>query len=147
MTRPSPHSRFDSWQVLDLRGILTGMSSANGGASRPDPTTSHAASLPHLTQYEREGAWVVAVHGAFDLDSGPVLASALQDAATTHTTVVVDAAGLTFADSSVLNVLLNFHRGHRLRLARPAHQLRRVLELTGADKVLDIRPTVEDALT
>ncbi|MEV7325102.1 STAS domain-containing protein [Streptomyces sp. NPDC093970] len=121
------------------------MSSANDGDSRPDPTTSHASGLPHLTQYELEGAWVVAVHGAFDGNSVPLLASALQDAATTHTTVVVDAAGVTFADSTVLNVLLNFHRGHRLRVARPARQLLRVLELTGADQVLDVRATVEDA--
>ncbi|MFF4307166.1 STAS domain-containing protein [Streptomyces sp. NPDC001601] len=122
------------------------MSSANGGESRPEPTTSHAASLPHLTQHEQEGAWVVAVHGAFDANSAPALAAALQDAATTHPTVVVDAAGVTFADSTVLTVLLNFHHGHRLRPARPAHQLQRVLELTGADQVLDIRPTVQDAI-
>ncbi|MEU2421071.1 STAS domain-containing protein [Streptomyces sp. NPDC007851] len=122
------------------------MSPVNGGESRPDPTTPHAASLPRLTQYEQGGAWVVAVHGAFDLDSAPLLASALQDAATTHTTIVVDAAAVTFADSTVLNVLLHFHRGHRLRLARPARQFQRVLELTGADQVLDIRPTVDDAV-
>lgn len=107
---------------------------------------AHAASLPHLTEYEQEGAWVVVVHGAFDLDSAPLLASALQDAAATHPTVVVDAAEVTFADSTVLNVLLNFHRGHRLRVARPARQLLRVLELTGADRVLDVRATVEDAV-
>ncbi|MFF4113571.1 STAS domain-containing protein [Streptomyces sp. NPDC001714] len=122
------------------------MSSANGGDNRPDPTTSHAASPPRLTQHEQQGAWVVAVHGAFDANSTSLLAAALQDAATTHATVVVDAAELTFADSTVLNVLLNFHHGHRLRLARPAHQLQRVLELTGADTVLDIRPTVQDAI-
>ncbi|MEU9979313.1 STAS domain-containing protein [Streptomyces sp. NPDC051014] len=121
------------------------MSSANGGDGRPDPTTSHAAALPYLTQYEQNGVRVVVVHGAFDLNSGPVLASALQDAATTHTTVVVDAAGFTFADSTVVNVLLHFHRVHRLRVARPAHQFLRMLEMTGADRVLDIRPTVEDA--
>jgi anti-anti-sigma factor len=89
----------------------------------------------------------VAVHGAFDFDSVPLLAAALQEAATTHTIVVVDAAGVTFADSAFLNVLLNFRRSHRLRVAGPARQLRRVLELTGADQVLDIRPTVDDAVT
>ena len=122
------------------------MSSVNDGDGRPDPTTSHASALPHLTQYEQEGAWVVAVHGAFDFDSAPLLAAALQDAATTHKRVVVDAAGVTFADSTLLNVLLNFHRGHHLRVARPARQLLRVLELTGADQVLDVRPTVADAV-
>lgn len=71
------------------------MSSVNGGESRPDPATSHAAALPHLTQYEQEGVRVVAVHGAFDSNSAPLLAAALQDAATRHKTVVVDAAGVT----------------------------------------------------
>ncbi|MEU2624297.1 STAS domain-containing protein [Streptomyces sp. NPDC007157] len=122
------------------------MSSANGGERRPDPTTPHGSALPYLTQYEEEGVWVVVVHGAFDHDSVPLLASALQDAALTHARVVVDAAGMTFADSSVLNVLLNFHHGRRLRVARPAHQFHRVLELTGADKVLDVRSTVQDAI-
>ncbi|MGY4983769.1 STAS domain-containing protein [Streptomyces sp. 900105755] len=122
------------------------MSSVNDDESRPDPTTSHAAALPHLTPYNQEGTRAVAVHGAFDYDSAPILATALQDAATTHKTVIVDLAGMTFADSAILNVLLNFHQGHQLRLARPAHQFRRVLELTGADQVLDIRPTVEDAV-
>ncbi|MEU9457105.1 STAS domain-containing protein [Streptomyces sp. NPDC048277] len=112
-------------------------------AAPPVPRTA----LPYLTQYEREGVWVVAVHGAFDFNSAPLLAAALQDAATTHKRVVVDAAGVTFADSTVLNVLLRFHQGHHLRLARPARQLLRVLELTGADQVLDIRAAVDDAVT
>ncbi|MEU1165493.1 STAS domain-containing protein [Streptomyces sp. NPDC005921] len=85
---------------------------------------------------------MVAVHGAFGSDSAP-----LQDAATTHKRVVVDAAGVTFADSSVLSVLLNFHHGHHLCLARPACRLLRVLELTGADRVLDVRASVDDAVT
>ncbi|MGX1541113.1 STAS domain-containing protein [Streptomyces adustus] len=83
---------------------------------------------------------------AVDADSVSLLASALHEAASAYTTVVVDAAWMTFADSSVLNVLLHFHHGHRLRVARPAHQLQRVLELTGADKVLDIRPAVLEAI-
>ncbi|SED60813.1 Anti-anti-sigma regulatory factor (antagonist of anti-sigma factor) [Streptomyces sp. Ag109_O5-10] len=89
---------------------------------------------------------MVAVHGAFGYDSAPLLAAALQDAAITHKPVVVDAAGMTFADSTLLNVLLKYHRGHQLRMAGPAYQFRRVLELTGADQVLDIRHPVEDAV-
>ncbi|MFD7880767.1 STAS domain-containing protein [Streptomyces sp. NPDC059766] len=122
------------------------MSFANGGESQPDPTTPPAAARPYLTQYEQQGAWVVAVHNAFDGHFVSLLASALHDAAATHATVVVDAARMTFADSSVLNALLTFHHGHRLRVARPAPQFQRVLALTGADQVLDIRPTVQDAI-
>ncbi|MFF4902897.1 STAS domain-containing protein [Streptomyces sp. NPDC001068] len=122
------------------------MSFASAGEDRPDPTLSHASARPYLTQYEEQGVWVVVVHGAFDSNSVSLLASTLEDAAATHAMVVVDAAQMTFADSSVLNALLNFHHGHRLRVARPAPQFRRVLEVTGADMVLDIRPTVQDAI-
>ncbi|WP_133914327.1 STAS domain-containing protein [Streptomyces sp. NBC_00582] len=124
------------------------MSSASGADSGPpDPTTPHAADLPRLTQQELRGAWVVALHGAFDANSAPLLTEALQTGARTHSAVVVDAADVTFADSTVLNTLLTVNRTTDLRLARPAPPLRRVLELTGADTVLDIRSTVEDAVT
>ncbi|MGW7241524.1 STAS domain-containing protein [Streptomyces sp. NPDC054804] len=122
------------------------MSSESGEDRPPDPTTGHAASLPHLVQREQGDAWVVAVFGAFDLNSTPALSAALEAGARTHARVVVDAAGLTFADSTVLNLLLHFHRAAVLRVARPAPALARVLELTGADTVLEVRPTVEDAL-
>ncbi|MGW7244086.1 STAS domain-containing protein [Streptomyces sp. NPDC054804] len=121
------------------------MSFASGEDRPPDPTTAHAGSLPHVMQCEQGDAWLVTVVGAFDLDSVPVLSAALETGAR-YSKVVVDAAGLTFADSTVLNLLLHFHRTAVLRVARPAPALARVLELTGADTVLDVRPTVEDAL-
>ncbi|MER6465790.1 STAS domain-containing protein [Streptomyces sp. NPDC001228] len=122
------------------------MSFSNAGEGRPDTTRPDGSALPFLTQYEEQRAWVVVVHGAFDANSVPLLVSALQDAAVTHETVVVDAAQMTFGDSSVLNALLNFHQGHRLRVARPAPQFQRVLEMTGADMALDVWPTVQDAV-
>ncbi|MFE3166015.1 STAS domain-containing protein [Streptomyces sp. NPDC059224] len=122
------------------------MSSADGEDRRQDPTTAHAGSLPRVVQCEHGDAWVVAVFGAFDLNSTSALAAALEAGARTHDKVVLDAAGLTFADSTVLNLLLHFNRTAVLRVARPAPPLARVLELTGADTVLDVRPTVEDAV-
>ncbi|MFJ6709024.1 MULTISPECIES: STAS domain-containing protein [unclassified Streptomyces] len=123
------------------------MGTANDDVERSGRITSRAAARPYLTQYEQGGVWVVAAYGAFDLNSVPLLVGALQEATVTHATVVVDAAGFTFADSTVLSALLAFRRCHDLRLARPAHNFQRVLELTGADQVLDIRPTVNDAIT
>ncbi|MEU2778917.1 STAS domain-containing protein [Streptomyces sp. NPDC007162] len=124
------------------------MSSANGnGQQPPDPALSHAASLPRLSQREQDGVWVIAVHGDFDADSSPALAKALDAAARTYPRVVVDATGMTFADSTVLNLLLKFNlTTTELRVAGPAQPFLRVLELTGADRVLDIRPTVDDAV-
>ncbi|MEV6197835.1 STAS domain-containing protein [Streptomyces sp. NPDC051920] len=126
------------------------MSATNDeGDHQPETAAFHSAALPSLTQYEQAGARVVVVHGAFDSNSVSLLASALRGAAATHTTIVVDAAEMTFADSTVLNVLLNFHRDlgphHHLRLARPAPQLTRLLEITATDTVLDVRATLEDA--
>ncbi|MER5793784.1 hypothetical protein [Streptomyces sp. NPDC001980] len=59
---------------------------------------------------------------------------------------MVDAAGITFADSTVLNVLPAFNHTAVLRVARPGPPLARVLDPTGADTVLDVRSTVEDAV-
>lgn len=88
----------------------------------------------------------MALFGAFDLNSVPALSEALESGARAHAKVVVDAGGLTFADSTVLNVLLSFNRRAVLRVARPATALARVLNLTGADIVLDVRATVENAV-
>ncbi|MFF4705264.1 STAS domain-containing protein [Streptomyces sp. NPDC001288] len=123
------------------------MNSASGGEERPpDPTTAPTGSLPHVTQEAQGDAWVVTVVGAFDLNSVSALSAALETGVRTHSTVVVDASGLTFADSTVLNLLLHFHRKAVLRVASPASPLARVLALTGADRVLDVRPTVADSI-
>ncbi|WP_427168490.1 STAS domain-containing protein [Streptomyces sp. C1-1] len=100
-----------------------------------------------VVQYERGGAWVIVAHGPYDLDSIGPLAQALETAAAKHPRVVVDASGVSFADSTFLNLLLATHQLTDLRLAAPTPQLRRILEITAADSLLDVRPTVEDALT
>ncbi|MFI6559544.1 STAS domain-containing protein [Streptomyces sp. NPDC050534] len=109
-------------------------------SSEPLPTGSD------VVQYERAGAWVVVAHGDYDPNSIASMQDALETAAKKHSRVVVDAAGLTFADSTFLNLLLRTHRATSLCVASPAPQLRRILEITGADEVLDIRATVADAV-
>ncbi|MEU6669097.1 STAS domain-containing protein [Streptomyces sp. NPDC046727] len=99
-----------------------------------------------LVQYERNGVWIVVAYGAYDLDSVSPLAEALETAARKYSRVVMDASGLTFADSTVLNLLLRVHQATELRVAGPAPQLQRLLELTGADEVVDVRATVEEAV-
>ncbi|MET8722776.1 STAS domain-containing protein [Streptomyces misionensis] len=98
-----------------------------------------------LEQYERDGAWVVAAHGSFDLDSIPPLADALGAAVKEHPKVVLDASGVAFGDSSFLNLLILTHQTGTLRVAGPPEQLRRLFAITGADTVLEIRGTVADA--
>lgn len=64
--------------------------------------------------------------------------------------VVVDLADVSFCDSAGLNVLLGARReaemaGVELALARVPAPLHRVLEMTGADRVLRIFDTTADA--
>jgi anti-anti-sigma factor len=65
--------------------------------------------------------------------------------------VVLDATGLEFLDSSGLRVLLRGARlaeggGTAFRLAAPNPAVRRVLELAGAERTLDVRPSLSEAL-
>ncbi|MGW9493624.1 STAS domain-containing protein [Streptomyces prasinus] len=98
-----------------------------------------------VVQYELGGAWVVVARGDYDMNSMASLADALQTAAQKHARVVLDVSGVTFADSTFLNLLMRTHPMTSLRVAAPTSQLKRVLEITGADTVLDIRDGVEDA--
>ncbi|WP_411104888.1 STAS domain-containing protein [Streptomyces sp. cmx-4-9] len=88
---------------------------------------------------------VVAAAGEYDTDTLGPIEEELAAAAATHRIVVLDASRLTFADSSFLNLLLRVHRSTALRIAAPQPQLSRLLEMTGADGVLDLRPTLEAA--
>jgi len=97
-------------------------------------------------QYERDGVQVVVAHGDYDPGTIAPLQRVLDTAARKHSPVVVDVSGVSFADSTFLNLLLRIHHMTSLRVAGPPPQLRRLLEITGADTVLDIRATLHDAL-
>ncbi len=119
----------------------------------------HLASMGHMTdedlagrgplgaQYMAGDVWVVSAQSEVDLNNLPPLADALAQAADNHSVVVLDASGVTFADSTFLNLLLFTHRATDLRIAAPNLQLQRLLNVTGADQVLKIRDSVEDAST
>ncbi|MFZ4139497.1 STAS domain-containing protein [Streptomyces griseoincarnatus] len=96
-------------------------------------------------QYEYRGAWVVTAHGSFDMHTVRPLADALKAAVGHHPKVVLDASGVTFADSTFLNLLILNHQTGTLRVVSPSRQVRRLCELTGVDRVLEVRRTVEDA--
>ncbi|MCG7203984.1 hypothetical protein [Streptomyces arenae] len=52
------------------------MSSINGSGKQP-------ATSPRISQREKDGAWVIAVHGDFDAGSSPALAETVGTAART----------------------------------------------------------------
>lgn len=102
----------------------------------------------------REGGHaVVALRGELDMASAPELEACLQRLRANRVLhVTVDLAGLDFCDSSGLATFLRFRRdaergGSSLVLRSPRANVRRLLELTGADALLldDGRPTTSCA--
>ncbi|MER7625358.1 STAS domain-containing protein [Streptomyces sp. NPDC126503] len=98
-----------------------------------------------MLRREWGGACVITARGDYDTDSITPLATALRNAITTYPKVVLDASGVTFADSAFLNLLVLTHRAGAFRLVSPSPQVRRICEITGLDTLLEIHPTVEDA--
>ncbi|WP_329455163.1 STAS domain-containing protein [Streptomyces sp. NBC_01497] len=96
-------------------------------------------------QYAVPGAWVIGVRGDLDLDTLAPLRDALEAAVAEHPVTILDASGITFADSSALNLLLNTAQGTDLRIAAPSASLLRLLRITGADQVLSVRSDVARA--
>ncbi|MEU0674618.1 STAS domain-containing protein [Streptomyces sp. NPDC006172] len=119
--------------------------SRTGGKPSPEQDTERAPQVASVVQHERCGAWVVAARGAYDMDSIAPLADALEAGARKHPKVVLDASGVTFADSTFLNVLIRAHQAGPLRVVAPSRQLQRLFEVTGVDTVLEVRGTVGDA--
>ncbi|MFJ9448453.1 STAS domain-containing protein [Kitasatospora sp. NPDC101235] len=100
----------------------------------------------------RGTAQVLHLHGEVDHDQRQRLESVLERAvAERPPRLVVDLAGLSFCDSTCLNVLLKTRIAARaagipLVLAAPTSQTRRLLEIIGADEVLTVHDSVRAAL-
>ena len=109
--------------------------------------TGRAPAGPEVVQYGKACAWVVVANGEYDAHSITPMKDALMKAAGKHPRVVIDTAGITFSDSNFLNLLLRVHRATSLRVVSPPPRLRRILEVTGAETVLDIRASVADAVS
>jgi anti-sigma B factor antagonist len=110
-----------------------------------------------LTLEQRaHGEWVVVdVGGELDLYTAPSFRDSVLQAAseTDPSRVIVDFSRLGFIDSSGLGAIVAClknlrERGGELTLAAPEGSgLRRLLELTGLDRVLTVHRTVEDVPT
>ncbi|MFC4031090.1 STAS domain-containing protein [Streptomyces polygonati] len=87
---------------------------------------------------------VVAAHGDLDIENLGPLRQALETAAE-GPAVVLDASGVTFADSSFLSVLLGVRQLTDLRVAGAPPQVLRLLEITGADRIIPLYPSVAEA--
>ncbi|MFD0025223.1 STAS domain-containing protein [Streptomyces sp. NPDC058382] len=95
------------------------------------------------------GALVLAVTGDLDIDNVAPLGAAMEGAAAEgEAPVVVDLSGVSFADSTTVNVLLQGQAllGPRLRLAAPSPFMERLIGLLRLDTALPVFPTVAEAV-
>jgi anti-sigma B factor antagonist len=91
------------------------------------------------------GAPVVVLSGELDMATSEAAAACLAALVETAGDIVVDLSGLQFIDSTGLSALLTAcreseDRGRTLTLRRPARTVRRVLTMTGLDRVFRIEP-------
>ncbi|MFJ8887691.1 STAS domain-containing protein [Streptomyces sp. NPDC102402] len=89
---------------------------------------------------------VLAPAGELDMDSLGPLAAKIETALAQHDSIVLDASGITFGDSMFLRLVLSAHSQGDLRIAAPSSTVSRLFRVVGADTVLQIYPTIKDAL-
>ncbi len=101
---------------------------------------------------DEAGYAVVTVTGEVDVHSHPLLRERLIAAADRGAvSVIIDAAGIEFIDSSGLGVLVAAYkravrkRGHLL-IAAPPDRLTKMLAITGLSRVFVVADSVQDAV-
>jgi anti-anti-sigma factor len=115
-----------------------------------------AMPAPHKTTPRTPGPGirqvVITLPDEIDMSNADQVHDALVRALDDGTAVLIaDAARTMFCDSATVTTLLRAHNraaatGAQLRIAA-SPEMRRVLELTGADSMLHVYPAVADALT
>jgi anti-sigma B factor antagonist len=99
-----------------------------------------------------DDAYIVSLGGEIDLYTAPQLEQALQElTASGARRIVIDLAGASFIDSTVLGVLLNALTrlnagGGELVLVSDDRRILKLLEVTGLGRVFRIEPTLTDAI-
>lgn len=105
-----------------------------------------------ITRTSMDGVDVITARGEIDHDTGDPLRRALTlPDGRSAPRIVVDLGGVTFMDSSGINILIAAHHaaqeaGGRLSLAAPTESVLRTMRLVGLDTVIACHPTLRDAL-
>jgi anti-sigma B factor antagonist len=134
---------------MAMTGVLDGKPLAQGQQAQPgSPQLDAAKAAP---QQPPPLAAVVALPAEIDISNDALVEDELTSALGNGLSVLVaDGTRTTFCASAGMSALIRAHHqaaaaGTRLRVvASPA--VRRILELTGADHVLDTYPSLTDAL-
>ena len=95
-------------------------------------------------------AVVVRLSGDLDLYNAEQVRAGIASALDrSPTRLVVDLAEVEFLDSTALGVLIDAHRRAEggLYIANPQEAIRRALQISGIDRHLKVRDSVDDALT
>ncbi|MER8185075.1 STAS domain-containing protein [Kitasatospora sp. NPDC094015] len=120
-----------------------------GAAAYSAPPTSGISAVARQAE---GGAVVCRLEGELDLDSLAPARTVLEQAIGSGAPLlVVELAGVTFCDSSGLNLLLQTRlaaeqAGVALRLGPLSAQVARLMEITGAGEVFSVHPSTADAL-
>jgi anti-anti-sigma factor len=96
-----------------------------------------------------ESGPVITLSGEVDITTAAELSELITGQLADETQLTVDVAGLDFADTAAIRVLLVAarrlrQRGGDLVLLRPQRALARVLKILGADEVVTIQGETED---
>jgi anti-sigma B factor antagonist len=121
---------------------------------RTVPEHHSDAGPPRLRVFHEvlDGAVVVTITGEVDMRTSPEMEEQLLVALdTAGTPVVADLTGVSFLDSIGLSALvrshqLGVHNGNALRVVAAGRAVLRPLQLTALDSVLDLYPTLGEAL-
>ncbi|MEV1093773.1 STAS domain-containing protein [Streptomyces microflavus] len=89
----------------------------------------------------------IAPQGEFDYGTVPRLQEQIDTAVNEHGGVILDAAGITFIDSTVLTLILATHQRTHLRIANLPTRLTYLFGVYGIDHVLNLYPTLDAART
>jgi anti-sigma B factor antagonist len=120
---------FSEGSGLDWSGQFS------GEAGPVDDAGDFTITLVHLDGYVR-----VRLEGDLDFDATTKHAASLREVTDLRTRVVLDVGGVGFVDSSGLRFLVDLARRHDgpVRLEGVQPPVRRILEITGLDAVLDL---------
>ncbi|GGP54219.1 anti-sigma factor antagonist [Saccharothrix coeruleofusca] len=119
---------------------------------QPDPDYTEPL---RVGREQRERAVLVHATGEVDPSTAPLLreqlTAAFEDAGTSRLPVVVDLSGVSFFASVGLSLLVEHHQqgqrqGTPLRVVAPARTMLRALRATTLNQLLDLYPTLTDAL-